>query len=290
MKKVSFIQRNNQRHWVGNGFPVRSVFSYNDRAAEFSPFLLLDYAGPATFQPTTERKGVGEHPHRGFETVTIVYDGEVEHRDSTGGGGIIGPGDVQWMTAAGGLVHEEFHGPNFAKSGGAFEMVQLWVNLPAKDKLAQPGYQGITNAQIPRVELPDSAGSLRVIAGEYHGTKGPARTFSPINVWDVKMAAGRRATFKVPAGYTTAVFVMRGGITLAEGKAAGEADIAVLERTGDEFEVTATKDTALLILNGQPFAEPVVGYGPFVMNTRGEIEQAIKDFQDGKMGRIAAHA
>ena len=290
MKKLSFVQRNNQRHWVGNGFPVRSIFSYNDRAAEFSPFLLLDYAGPATFPPTTERKGVGEHPHRGFETVTIVYAGEVEHRDSTGGGGIIGPGDVQWMTAAGGLVHEEFHGPAFAKNGGAFEMVQLWVNLPAKDKLAQPGYQGITNAQIPRVQLPDNAGSVRVIAGDYNGTKGPARTFSPVNVWDVALNAGGRATFKVPAGYTTALFVMRGGIRLAGGETVGEAEIAVLEPAGDKFAVEATADTTLLVLNGEPFAEPVVGYGPFVMNSRREIEQAIADYQDGKMGRIAEHA
>jgi redox-sensitive bicupin YhaK (pirin superfamily) len=290
MKKLSFIQRNNQRHWVGNGFPVRSIFSYNDRAAEFSPFLLLDYAGPATFPPTTERKGVGEHPHRGFETVTIVYDGEVEHRDSSGGGGIIGPGDVQWMTAAGGLVHEEFHGPAFAKKGGAFEMVQLWVNLPAKDKLAQPGYQGITSAAIPRVALPGDAGSVRVIAGDYNGSQGPARTFSPVNVWDVALNAGGSATFKVPAGYTTALLVMRGGIRLAGGETVGEAEIAVLERAGDEFAVEATANTTLLVLNGEPFAEPVVGYGPFVMNTRREIEQAIADYQNGKMGRIAEHA
>jgi redox-sensitive bicupin YhaK (pirin superfamily) len=290
MKKLSFVQRNNQRHWVGNGFPVRSIFSYNDRAAEFSPFLLLDYAGPATFAPTTERKGVGEHPHRGFETVTIVYDGEVEHRDSTGGGGIIGPGDVQWMTAAGGLVHEEFHGPNYAQSGGPFEMVQLWVNLPAKHKMAQPGYQGITNAQIPRVALPLDAGSVRVIAGDYNGTAGPAHTFSPVNVWDVSVKAGHRVTFKVPAGHTTAVFVLRGGIRLADGETVGEAEIAVLERAGEEFSVEATANTTLLVLNGQPFAEPVAGYGPFVMNTRAEIQQAITDYQNGKMGRIAEHA
>jgi len=290
MKKLSFIQRNNQRHWVGNGFPVRSVFSYNDRAAEFSPFLLLDYAGPATFPPTAERKGVGEHPHRGFETVTIVYAGEVEHRDSSGGGGIIGPGDVQWMTAAGGLVHEEFHGPKFAQTGGAFEMVQLWVNLPAKHKLAQPGYQGVTNAQIPRVALPGDAGSVRVIAGDYDGAKGPARTFSPVNVWDVNLNAGGRATFKVPAGYTTVLIVMRGGIRLADGETVGEAEAAVLERAGGEFAVEATANTTLLVLNGEPFAEPVVGYGPFVTNSRAEIQQAITDYQNGKMGRIAEHA
>jgi redox-sensitive bicupin YhaK (pirin superfamily) len=290
MKKLSFIQRNNQRHWVGNGFPVRSVFSYNDRATAFSPFLLLDYAGPAQFEPTTERRGVGEHPHRGFETVTIVYAGEVEHRDSSGGGGIIGPGDVQWMTAAGGLVHEEFHGPTYAKTGGPFEMVQLWVNLPAKHKMAAPGYQGITSAQIPRVELPDHAGAVRVIAGDYNGSKGPARTFTTVNLWDVTLNAGAKATFKVPAGYTTLVFVLRGGVKLADGTNVGEAEVAVLEREGDEFVVEASAETTLLVLNGEPFAEPVVGYGPFVMNSRREIEQAITDYQNGKMGHIAQHA
>ena len=290
MKKLSFIQRNNQRHWVGNGFPVRSVFSYNDRPTAFSPFLLLDYAGPAQFGPTTERRGVGEHPHRGFETVTIVYSGEVEHRDSSGGGGIIGPGDVQWMTAAGGLVHEEFHGPTYAKTGGPFEMVQLWVNLPAKHKMAEPGYQGITSAQIPRVELADKAGAVRVIAGDYNGSKGPARTFTPVNLWDVKLNAGAHASFKVPAGYTTLVFVLRGGVKLADGTNVGEAEVAVLEREGDEFAVEAAAETTLLVLNGEPFAEPVVGYGPFVMNSRREIEQAITDYQNGKMGHIAQHA
>jgi len=287
MKKLSFVQRNNQRHWVGDGFPVRSIFSYNDRAAELSPFLLLDYAGPATFPPTTQRKGVGEHPHRGFETVTIVYDGEVEHRDSSGGGGLIGPGDVQWMTAAGGLVHEEYHGPGVAQRGGAFEMVQLWVNLPAKDKMATPGYQGITSASIPRIELPDGAGSVRVIAGDYNGTQGPARTFSPVNVWDVRMAAGKRATFTVTAGYTTALFVLRGGMRLPGGESVAEAELAVLDREGETFAVEALEDTTLLVLNGQPLNEPVVGHGPFVMNTRAEIQQAIIDYQNGKIGHMA---
>jgi len=287
VKKLSFIQRNNQRHWVGDGFPVRSIFSYNDRAAEFSPFLLLDYAGPATFPPTTQRKGVGEHPHRGFETVTIVYDGEVEHRDSSGGGGVIGPGDVQWMTAAGGLVHEEYHGAGYAKRGGPFEMVQLWVNLPAKHKMTTPGYQGITSAQIPRVELPDSAGSVRVIAGNYEGTKGPARTFTPVNVWDVRVNKGKRATFNVPAGYTTGLLVLRGCVRLAGGESVGEAELAMLERSGETFTVEASENTTLLLLNGQPLNEPVVGHGPFVMNTRAEIQQAIIDYQNGKMGQMA---
>jgi quercetin 2,3-dioxygenase len=288
MKNLSFIQRNNQRHWVGDGFPVRSVFSYNELGAELSPFLLLDYGGPANFPPTTERRGVGAHPHRGFETVTIVYSGEVEHRDSSGGGGIIGPGDVQWMTAASGIVHEEFHGPDFAKRGGAFEMIQLWVNLPAKDKKADPGYQNITDKQIPRVSLPGNAGQVRVIAGNYEGNRGPARTFSPMNLWDVKVNAGHSVEFRLPGGHTTALLVLKGRIRLDGGELVGEAELGVLEREGENFAIEALADTTLLILNGQPIAEPIVGYGPFVMNTDAEISQAFADYRSGKMGRIAA--
>jgi redox-sensitive bicupin YhaK (pirin superfamily) len=287
MKKLSFIQRNSGQHWVGDGFPVRSIFSYNDRAAELSPFLLLDYAGPRSFPPTTERLGVGEHPHRGFETVTIVYDGEVEHRDSSGGGGVIRPGDVQWMTAASGIVHEEFHSAEFAKQGGPFEMIQLWVNLPKKDKMTPARYQGLTEAQIPKVALPHEAGTVRVIAGDYEGTVGPAQTFSPINVWDVRMNPERRADFRVPSGYTTALFVLKGRLRLPGGELVGEAELAVLEREGDQVAIEALEPTRLLILNGQPFDEPIVGYGPFVMNTDAEIRQAFVDYQSGRMGRIA---
>jgi redox-sensitive bicupin YhaK (pirin superfamily) len=290
MKKLAFIQSQDTGHWVGDGFPVRSIFSYHDRGAELSPFLLLDYAGPATFSPTQARRGVGEHPHRGFETVTIVYSGEVEHRDSTGGGGLIGPGDVQWMTAAGGIVHEEFHGTEFAAQGGLFEVIQLWVNLPAKDKMSEPGYQPITNADIPRVELAAGAGSVRVIAGRFGGTDGPAHTFTPINLWDVRLNAGKRAEFEVTEGHTTGLFVLRGRIRLGTGETVGEAQIAVLEREGRRVVVEAEEDTVLLLLNGEPIAEPVVGYGPFVMNTEKEIRQAITDYQSGRMGRIARRA
>jgi redox-sensitive bicupin YhaK (pirin superfamily) len=290
MKKLSFLQRNNQRHWVGDGFPVRSVFSYNELGAELSPFLLLDYAGPANFPPTTQRRGVGEHPHRGFETVTIVYSGEVEHRDSSGGGGIIGPGDVQWMTAASGIVHEEFHGPEFAKRGGLFEMIQLWVNLPAQDKKAAPGYQNITDKQIPRVDLPGNAGLVRVIAGSYQGNKGPAHTFSPVNLWDVRVNAGHRVEFRVPGGQTTALLLLKGRVRLEGGEFVGEAELGVLDRDGDKFVLEALADTTLLILNGQPIDEPIVGYGPFVMNTETEIQQAFADYRSGRMGRIAARA
>jgi quercetin 2,3-dioxygenase len=286
VKNVSFIKRSSDRHWVGDGFPVRTIFSYDDLAEKMSPFLLLDYAGPANFPPTTNRLGVGEHPHRGFETVTIVYHGEVEHRDSSGGGGKIGPGDVQWMTAASGIVHEEFHGADFAKQGGLFEMIQLWVNLPQKDKQTPPGYQGITDVQIPRVELPQEAGSLRVIAGRYEGASGPAHTFSPMNVWDVRLNGGRRAEFHVPSGYTTALFVLKGQIRLPGGELAGEAELAVLEREGDQVAIEALENTTLLFLNGKPLNEPIVGRGPFVMNTEAEIRQAFADYQNGRMGRI----
>ncbi len=286
MKKLSFVHTNSERHWVGDGFPVRSIFSYNDLAEKMSPFLLLDYAGPAHFPPTSRRLGVGEHPHRGFETVTIVYQGEVEHRDSSGGGGKIGPGDVQWMTAASGIVHEEFHGSEFAKRGGLFEMIQLWVNLAQKEKQAPPGYQGITNAQIPRVELPQEAGSVRVIAGQYEGASGPAHTFSPMNVWDVRLHSQGRAEFQVPSGHTTALFVLKGQIRLPGGELVGEAELAVLERDGDHVAIEAIENTTLLFLSGKPLNEPIVGRGPFVMNTEAEIRQAFADYQSGRMGRI----
>ncbi len=287
MKKLSFLQRSNERHWVGDGFPVRSIFSYADFAEKLSPFLLLDYAGPANFPPTTGRLGVGEHPHRGFETVTIVYQGEVEHRDSSGGGGKIGPGDVQWMTAAAGIVHEEFHGAEFAKQGGPFEMIQLWVNLPRKDKQAPPGYQGITNSQIPQVELPQGAGKVRVIAGQYEGALGPAHTFSPMNVWDVRLNAQGRAKFHVSSSDTTALFVLNGKIRLPGAELVGEAELAVLEWDGEDIDIEALGDTTLLFLSGKPLNEPVVGRGPFVMNTEAEIRQAFLDYQSGQMGRIA---
>jgi len=286
MKKLSFIKRSDGSHWVGDGFPVRNIFSYNDIAKEMSPFLLMDYGGPVDFPPTRKRLGVGEHPHRGFETVTIVYDGEVEHRDSSGGGGKIGPGDVQWMTAASGLVHEEFHGSEYAKRGGPFEMIQLWVNLPAKDKKAQPRYQGLTDSQIPRVELPTSAGFVRVIAGEYAGVRGPAQTFSPVNVWDVRLNAGFSTEFHVPGGFTTSIFVLKGSIRLQAGETVGAAELAVMEREGTDLVFEAVENTTFLLLNGKPLNEPIVGYGPFVMNTQEEIRQAMRDYSEGRMGHI----
>jgi quercetin 2,3-dioxygenase len=288
MKKLSFIRRTTERHWVGDGFPVRSIFSYNDLGKEISPFLLLDYAGPENFPPSEQRRGVGGHPHRGFETVTIVYSGEVEHRDSSGGGGIVRPGDVQWMTAASGLVHEEFHGSEYAKRGGPFEMIQLWVNLSARDKKTPPGYQNITNAQIPQVDLSFGAGTVRVIAGNYQGTEGPAHTFSPMNVWDVRLTAGKSMEFRVPAGWTTALFVLKGRVRLESGEIAGAAELAVFGREDETFAIEALEGTTLLFLNGQPIEEPIVGQGPFVMNTAEEIGQAMDDYRNGRMGRLAA--
>ena len=288
MKKLAFVKRSNGSHWVGDGFPVQSIFSYGDDVAqELSPFLLMDYAGPADFPPTSRKLGVGQHPHRGFETVTIVYEGGVSHRDSSGGGGTIGPGDVQWMTAASGLIHEEFHSAEFARAGGTFEMVQLWVNLPAKDKMGAPGYQGIEARQIPVVELPGGAGTVRVIAGHHGDTAGPARTFSPMNVWDLRLKVGHRVAFDLPAGHTTALFVLRGAIRIDD-HAVRAAELAVMERDGSRVEFDVTDDAKLLLLNGQPLNEPIAGHGPFVMNTREELVQAFEDFNSGRFGRIGA--
>lgn len=287
MKKLAFIKRSNGSHWVGDGFPVRNIFSYTDIAPEMSPFLMMDYAGPKEFPPTTKKLGVGEHPHRGFETVTIVYKGEVEHRDSGGGGGKIGPGDVQWMTAAAGLVHEEFHGTDFAKKGGMFEMVQLWVNLPKKDKMTKPRYQGILDSQIPRIDLPEGAGSVRVIAGEYQGKGGAALTFSPMDLWDVRLRASAPLHLNLKNGNTAALFVLKGKIKLNSGESIGEAEMAVMEREGDSLSFSAVDDSVILFMGGEPLNEPIVGHGPFVMNTKEEIHQAIVDYQSGKMGRLS---
>lgn len=286
MKKILGLHAAPRPHWVGDGFPVRSMFSYNDKGKNVSPFLLLDYAGPAQFEPADHPRGVGQHPHRGFETVTIVYSGEVEHRDSTGKGGVIGPGDVQWMTAASGILHEEFHSHAFTRSGGELEMVQLWVNLPAKDKTAAPGYQGILNADIPVVTLPDDAGSLRLIAGQFAGQAGPARTFTPIDVWDVRLNAGKAATFPIPAGRNSMLVMLRGTVMVNGESVARDAQLALFSLDGEDITVEANNDAVFLILSGEPIDEPVVGYGPFVMNSQAEIVEAIQDFNAGRYGKM----
>jgi len=289
MKKVLGRYGNDRGHWVGDGFPVRSLFSYDSVGKQVSPFLLLDYAGPHNFEPTDKRRGVGQHPHRGFETVTIVYDGEVEHRDSTGQGGIIGPGDVQWMTAGGGILHEEFHSPAFARTGGPFRMVQLWVNLPARDKMTRPGYQSILNADIPTVALPDNAGTARIIAGQFGAdAEGPASTFTPINVWDVRLNRDAETTLDLPEGHTAIVVVLSGHVTVNGDQPAGAAEALLLDRKGDSVTLHADADSTLLILTGEPIDEPIVGYGPFVMNSEDEIRQAVTDFNSGRFGDIPA--
>jgi quercetin 2,3-dioxygenase len=273
-------------HWVGDGFPVRSLFSYDQLGQQISPFLLLDYAAPMEFAPAVRPRGVGEHPHRGFETVTIVYQGEVAHRDSVGNSGVIGPGDVQWMTAAAGILHDEFHSPAFMRRGGALEMAQLWVNLPAKHKMAPPRYQNILSAQIPQMTLAAGAATLRVIAGSYSAQQGPAATFSELNVWDVRLQAGKEILLSVPEGHSAAIAVLRGAISANGSREAKDAELVLLETSGSEIRIAAAADSTILVLSGVPIPEPIAGYGPFVMNTRREIETAMNDFRLGKFGSL----
>lgn len=285
MKTLDTILRNDTPHWVGDGFPVRSLFSYHGDTSAISPFLLFDYAGPWNFEPAEGHpRGVGEHPHKGFETVTIVYDGEVSHRDSTGGGGTIGSGEVQWMTAGSGVLHEEFHSPGYSKTGGPFRMVQLWVNLPAKDKLTTAKYQAITRDTIG--EFGFEGGRARIIAGEFGGTRGPASTFTPINLWDVRLDADAEVELPLPDGHTTMIAVLSGHITI-DGKGVGEAEIARLSTEGTGVAIKADGDAMLLVMTGEPIDEPVFGYGPFVMNTEAEIREAIAEFNAGKFGALA---
>lgn len=285
MRSITANYSQKTPHWVGDGFPVRTLLSHDRRGVTASPFLLLDYAGPHDFaaKPGSER-GVGSHPHKGFETVTIVYDGEVEHRDSTGAGGVIGPGDVQWMTAGSGVLHQEYHSADFAARGGRFEMVQLWVNLPSADKSATPGYQHITDAQIPVVT--EGQQTIRVIAGDYNGTKGPSRTFTPINVWDLKLAAGTKADLPIPANHNATVVVLSGELAVL-GMTLTDAQSAVLSAGPEGITLDVSSASRVLVLSGTPIDEPVVQYGPFVMNTETEIREAIADFNSGRFGRIS---
>ena len=288
MKRLIGVQGNDQGHWVGNGFPVRTLFFYQQLGKEMSPFLMLDLAGPAEFPATTERKGVGTHPHRGFETVTIVYDGEVSHKDSTGQGGTIGPGDVQWMTAGSGILHQEFHSDDFAKRGGVLQMVQLWVNLPAKHKMTAPAYQAILSQSIPEIELSNSSGLIRVIAGEHEGHVGPAKTFTPMNVFDIRLKKGEELVLPVADGWNTSVVVLRGALESAgeSSSVAKDAKMLMFSQDGADIKIKALEDSVALLLSGEPIDEPIVGHGPFVMNTRQEIDQAINDFNRGAFGSI----
>ncbi|MEG0008006.1 MAG: pirin family protein [Aeromonas sp.] len=285
MKKVIGIYSAPRPHWVGDGFPVRSLFSYQSHGKALSPFLLLDRAGPSDFAPANSPRGVGQHPHRGFETVTLVYKGEVAHRDSTGQGGTIGPGDVQWMTAAAGIMHDEFHSEAFTQAGGTLDMVQLWVNLPAKHKMSAPGYQAIVSDSIPEHALADGAGLVRIIAGEYAGVTGPAHTFTPMNLWDVRLNGGASTELPVVDGWNTAIVVLKGTVRV-NGQEAGEAQLVLLDPKGSQLQLEAREDALVLLLSGEPIDEPIVGYGPFVMNSQAEIVQAIDDFNSGRFAQI----
>ncbi len=285
MKKVISIHRQRAGHWVGDGFPVHTVFHYQEQP-ELSPFLLLDHAGPHHFAPSSRQRGVDWHPHRGFETVTVVYDGEVDHRDTAGHGGRIGAGDVQWMTAGAGLLHKEFHSPQFTRSGGRFEVLQLWVNLPRVAKMTPPRYQPLLVRDIPAAVLPERSGKVRVIAGEFAGIAGPARTFSPINLLDVRLVAGKRLALDLKAGYTAALYVLQGDVVVNGDDLARASELVVLDRSGAEVTLEARADATVMVMNGQPIDEPIAGYGPFVMNTRQEIQQAFADLQQGRLGVV----
>jgi quercetin 2,3-dioxygenase len=286
MKQVSSIISAPAGHWVGDGFPVRTLFSYDRLGPSVSPFLLLDYAGPHDFAATDQRRGVGEHPHRGFETVTIVYEGEVDHRDSAGNGGSIGPGDVQWMTAGSGVMHEEFHAPAFSRRGGKLEMVQLWVNLPATQKMTAPRYQAIKSDSIPVVQLAQAAGSLRVIAGNHVGVHGPSLTFTELNVFDISLRQGARLELPVPDGHNGLIALLHGRVQLASGEEMNEAQLALFGAEGAGLSLVAQSEVKLLAMSGVPIREPIIGYGPFVMNTRDEIVKAFADLESGQFGRL----
>ncbi|WP_251359825.1 pirin family protein [Kangiella sp. TOML190] len=287
MKNVIAINSAPAKHWVGNAFHVSSMFSYQSHGETLSPFLLLDHAAPKVFEPSANKRGVGEHPHRGFETVTIVYQGEVEHRDSTGAGGVIGTGDVQWMTAGSGIMHEEFLSTDFTQTGGEMEMAQLWVNLPAKHKMTTPKYQDIQASQIPTLQLGDNAGQLRLIAGDYQDSHGPASTFSPLQVMDTRINAGKKIELELNQGWTGAVVVLSGTVEINSERLVRERQMAVLSTEGTGVSIEANNDAKLLILSGEPLNEPIVGYGPFVMNSREEIEATLRDFKNGDFGSIS---
>lgn len=289
-RTLAFIHRNDTRFAVGDFSPVLSVFSYHDLGNTVSPFLLLDHIGPGRLLPSARQGGVNDHPHRGFETVTLVFAGELEHRDSAGGGGVVGPGGVQWMTAAAGVVHRELFSAAFTRSGGPFEMIQLWVNLPAAHKMDPPRYQSLSDADIPQVALPGGAGSVRVIAGTFAGVTGPALTHTRMSVLDVHLGAGAEAVFPVAAGDTALLYLRSGRLRLPsdevpDGEVADEQGLVVMSSLGGDVAVTAMADCRCLVLTGAPIHEPVNGHGPFVMNSYDEILQAYEDVKQGRLGR-----
>lgn len=287
IKKVERTVPPPPRHWVGDGFNVHGFFPHGPLTGKrMSPFFLLDYNALTEFPPREEPFGVGPHPHRGFETVTIAYKGKVEHHDSRGGGGIIGEGDVQWMTAGSGLLHKEFHEQESNREGGPFLMVQLWVNLPAKDKMTPPKYQAITNAEMGRVSLL-KGGEVEIIAGEFNGVKGPATTFTPVHLYNLKPKKGETIKLSFPSGYTTAILAIEGSALINGTEKLPLNNLALLERDGETFTVEALEDGIFLMMSGEPIDEPIAQYGPFLMNTQAEIAQAIDDYQQGKFGYLS---
>lgn len=283
LKKVIKIHQSSDTHWVGDGFPVQTVFAVhhqNHQGFEIDPFLLLDYMAPHKFESSKVQKGVEYHPHRGFETVSVLYQGETTHSDNKGNKGTIKGGDVQWMTAGRGILHEEMHSKDFTAKGGIFESVQLWVNLPAKHKMTEPKYQDIVKANISVVNLPNHNGIIRIIAGEYENTKGPAKTFTPVNVWDVKLNKGADITFDLTDGYNTLIFVIKGSVLINDESKVPLHNLVAFEKLGNQINIKAAEESTLLFLHAQPLNEPVVASGPFVMNTREEILQAKKDFHN----------
>lgn len=285
VKKVEIIVQPRPAHFVGDGFRVHNFIPSGQRLdmKRMDPFIMLDYNSKFNFGPTSTPRGVGVHPHRGFETVTIAYQGKVEHHDSAGGGGIIGQGDVQWMTAASGVLHKEFHEREWAKNGGIFQMVQLWINLPAKDKMSTPKYQAISNDNMRKVNLGEN-GSVEVIAGNYQGQKGPATTFSPVHLMNAKLKPGGKAEFNFPANFNTGALVIEGNIMINGAEKVSTDHFALFENEGETFTIEATEESIVLILSGEPLNEPIVPHGPFVMNTKEEIHQAFDDYNNGKFG------
>lgn len=287
-KSIEILVSPPPTHFVGDGFKVHNFIPGHRalRMERMSPFIMLDYNSPFYFPPTDKPRGVGVHPHRGFETVTIAYKGKVSHHDSHGGKGTIAEGDVQWMTAASGVLHKEYHEENFSKTGGEFQMVQLWVNLPAKDKMSAPKYQDILNEKISKVVLPNNAGLVEVIAGEFQNTKGAAFTFTPVNLLNTKLNAGGETQFNFPSHYNTALLVIEGSVTINNETVAPANHLALFKNDGENFTVKANEKSIVLILSGEPINEPIAAHGPFVMNTHQEIIQAIEDFNNGKFGYL----
>lgn len=286
-RTIERVFRGAPEHWVGNGFRVSNYFpSATDFEKRMSPFFLLDYHAPREYSPTTERRGVGTHPHRGFETVTIAYQGAVAHRDSTGAGGVIRPGEVQWMTAGGGILHNEYHEESFAKAGGIMHMMQIWVNLPRRFKMTAPKYQPLTTADIPEVGLPNETGVVRVISGAYEATQGSASTFTPAHLLDLRLKPGAEVRLPTPREYNTALLVLNGTVKANDSAAVSAGEFILFKNDGDEIRVTAVTDTIVLFLSGEPIEEPLIHYGPFIMNSVDEINQAVEDFQAGRFGHL----